>query len=207
MASLNQYRKGINLLDTSVFSFQKYLQPGETVVVVEDELQLLRETMEAESKEAKGKNKKKVKKVVKTAVADPMCDDITTGVITDFLKERLKISLPPESVILGEPITEFGEFNIPLKINHLLVSSIEERYLDPDILHRTDYEHKVVFSKGTKARPTKEAATKVKEEDDQGEATEAAGKEPTTPANEGATKKEKGKDAPKQAKKAAKQQQ
>jgi len=45
------------LLDTSVFSFQKYLQPGETVVVVEDELQLLRETMEAESKEAKGKKR------------------------------------------------------------------------------------------------------------------------------------------------------
>ena len=166
MSSLNQYRKAINSIDASSFKFLRYLQPGEVADVPLDE------TIHVEREVKDSSKKKKEKKVKRSLVDDPECEAITTGLITDFLKEKLRLSLPEDSVLLNATITELGEHTIPLKINHLLVSGIEERYLDPDIIQRADYELKVTFAKGVRAKAVK--VEKASEENAEGKDKAAA---------------------------------
>jgi len=142
MMILNRHRKAVNAISNTTFRFLRYLKPEETNPEATDM------TFQSEEKRKKDKKKKKEPQ-------DPECEAITSEVVMNFLREKLRLVISEEDITLPQPITEFGDHIIPIRINHVLVSGVEERYMDPDLLQNTDYQLKITLDLGYRAKPEK----------------------------------------------------
>ena len=106
---------------------------------------MTRKRKKKKKKKKKKANKVKIPKYKDTILYTTKSTKVTPDLLSDALNRTLRISVPSDAILMEQIIDTPGVYNVPVTVDHVVVSGLPKNYLDKDMQSPKTYDLKIFF--------------------------------------------------------------